>query len=593
MQEIADFCWTKLFRWSYCWGENFLFNAFPSPRTTSWGEITLKEALTESAMPLRQMYLSTWKAFKVLRMHCRPRLNETPPGWTWLHGGSFFRFVLRWKMFLFFVNETNMVESVSHPFFPKVKLKMQWRGLHCQVVISPREAPSEDLQNPAVARQVLWCVFFFFIFFVQVEMKNKKKTNFGWKKMKMKKVNKMKKVKIWRWKQTMTTFFSLLFPSFSIYFCLLAPLHRPWLWVFEASWCPTMVAVLVAMPLVWDLNFVGPGAVRWLGWPSLEALKGRFLTIESTSFIYFLGEILILRRPVLVYTVNESMCIYKSICTIHVYIYTYTTYQIIYTTRSQYAQFTYFGPFWSFSTSWQPKPQLLQPDKCDHPGGSMGIHQGALEALEEVAVALRSAGLLGRRSNVMDVTGGVHEIGDPFFAGCEGGHELIMFFFWGGDLKKDQMMQHNCKSTIDFGGICGFYFWHVFGLVIEWPHVDGRDGCEPIGESHQKISKGCIQGEIGIISDGFDLLGERWSKNLNFLQPSYPMICVFLGSISELSQVGVGPMSASDTNKRQARSFHWEPSTNIKEICGKGIVGAASTPSASNFLTSSFQQRLS
>ena len=22
---------------------------------------------------------------------------------------------------------------------------------------------------------------------------------------------------------------------------------------------------------------------------------------------------------------------------------------------------------------------------------------------------------------------------------------------------------------IDFGGICGFFFWHVFGLVIEWP----------------------------------------------------------------------------------------------------------------------------
>lgn len=80
-----------------------------------------------------------------------------------------------------------------------------------------------------------------------------------------------------------------------------------------------------------------------------------------------------------------------------------------------------------------PKPQLFQPDKCDHRGGAMGIHQGALEALEEVAEALRSAGLLGRRSHVMDVTGGVHEIGGPFFGDVKGVMKLrFLYFFLGG-----------------------------------------------------------------------------------------------------------------------------------------------------------------
>lgn len=56
----------------------------------------------------------------------------------------------------------------------------------------------------------------------------------------------------------------------------------------------------------------------------------------------------------------------------------------------------------------------------------MGIHQGALEALEEVAEALRSAGLLGQRSDVMDVTRGC-----PFFGDVKGVMNLSCFFLAG------------------------------------------------------------------------------------------------------------------------------------------------------------------
>lgn len=173
----------------------------------------------------------------------------------------------------------------------------------------------------------------------------------------------------------------------------------------------------------------------------------------------------------------------------------------------------------------------------------------------------------------------------PIFWGCEGGHEIVFCFLniFFGDLKKRsndaKQLQIYDRFWRDSWLLLLACVWVGNRMTPMWMDVmDGNDnpkykGWIPIGESHQKISKGCIQGEIGIISDGLIYLEKdeaRTWTSYNLLTPWFE--CVF-ESISELSQVGVGPMSDSDTNKRQARSFHWEPSINVKEICGKGIVG--------------------
>lgn len=301
---------------------------------------------------------------------------------------------------------------------------MQRRGLHSQVVISPREAPSQDLQNPAVARQVLWCVFFIF-FLSKWRWRTRRKHTLDEK-------DEDEKGEDWRWKQTMTTFFSLPFPSFfHLFLSVLAPLHRPWLWVFEASWCPTMVAVLVAMPLVSELNFVGPGAVRWLGWPSLEALKGRFSTLEATIFIYFFLGIL--------YKFWDVLFCYDAYINLYApFIYTYTTYQNIHNTQSicmihvfwpgfQASQLHGVAKTPTFSTRqmWPSWGSHGYPPRCL---GSLGRSGRGFEICRTFRPAVACHGCHR----------GCPWNWGPIFWGCEGGHEItfFIFFFGGMDLKK-------------------------------------------------------------------------------------------------------------------------------------------------------------
>ena len=109
-------------------------------------------------------------------------------------------------------------------------------------------------------------------------------------------------------------------------------------------------------------------------------------------------------------------------------------------------------------------PQLFQPDKCDHPGGPWVIHQGALEALEEVAEALRSAGLLGRRSDVMDVTEGSMKLGTHFFGDVKGVMNLSCFFLAGGSKKKIKW----CKTIANLWSILEGFVAFSFGMCLGW-----------------------------------------------------------------------------------------------------------------------------
>ena len=93
---------------------------------------------------------------------------------------------------------------------------MQWRGLRSQVVISPREAPSQDLQNPAVARQVLWCVFFFFIFFCPSEDEEQEENKLWMEKDEDEKGEQDENGEDLKMK---TDHDDLLFSPFSIHFC--------------------------------------------------------------------------------------------------------------------------------------------------------------------------------------------------------------------------------------------------------------------------------------------------------------------------------------------------------------------------------------
>lgn len=150
----------------------------------------------------------------------------------------------------FFVNEKNMVEVwVIH--FSKSQVEDAVKRPNSQVVISPREAPSQDLQNPAVARQVLWCVFFFH-FFCPSEDEEQEENKLWMEKDEDEKGEQDEKGEDWRWKQTMTTFFSLLFPSFSIHFC--PSLHRS---TGRGCGCSRHRGVQPWWPCLWQCHWSG------------------------------------------------------------------------------------------------------------------------------------------------------------------------------------------------------------------------------------------------------------------------------------------------------------------------------------------------
>ena len=134
------------------------------------------------------------------------------------------------------------------------------------------------------------------------------------------------------------------------------------------------------------------------------------------------------------------------------------------------------------------------------------------------------------------------KLGAHFLGMWRGSWNYVFYIFFGGDGSKKKIKWS--KTIANLWSILEGFVAFTFGMCLGWwwndpmwvDVVDVNDnpkykGWIPIGESHQTISKGCIQGEIFIISDG--LIGwSTWRKmkqELELLTTFLPHdLCVFL-----------------------------------------------------------------